>query len=864
MKKVLSLLVAVVIGMGAMFANPVDVNKAKSLGQKFVQAKFEMKSSADLQLYYTVTSDNGVPCAYVFNMGDEGFVIVAASDNVRPILGYSNEGPFDATNPYNGAMYMLYTYKNSISYAMENNIKATPEIASQWQSLENTGKLNNKRAHKVGPLVETRWNQDSPYNLYAPPTQGGHAGASGRCYAGCVATAMGQLMKHWNHPIQGEGSHSYNCIGYPPTYYNYGVQSADFGNTTYQWDLMPNTLEGATQAQKEAVATLLYHCGVSVNMTFDWDGSGANSADVPTAMAAYFDYDHCNLKQRNSYTLANWINMLKAEFDLGRPVYYSGYKVDPSTGQYSGHAFVADGYDEEDFIHFNFGWSGSSDNYYAVDAIDYATDARAIFNYVPTYVYNNTLQAPTSVTATKTSDVAQSATIAWTNPTKTMNNTNVSSIDQIVVMREGHVIYTVDNPTPGATMSFVDETVPCYSTFEYEVYAIKDGVQGVAGKTTESFGPTCQWKIIATTTSFNGWKGGILYAMDAAGHVIDEFTMTSNNNTTYNMDITLGRVYFAWKAGTDNVYLTIKIKDNSNNEVFNYAGNSNDLTEGILFEDNNSCGNAVPTDIPAELFASNDGDNVYLTWPNASKTTYGYNVYRDGILVALVHENEFVDEAPERGGHCYQVCYLTDGGESPLSNEACANAGEGCEPGLDLWYTVQSNFAPTITWERPDSEGLSGYYLYRKQGEDGTYEMIKMLGASKRQYKESASALEAGNWYYYKVVAYYMGIDCFAAPIKNKYGNEYFVKYYYSLDDVDENMAQYVSVYPNPAKDVLNVKAENLNSVMIYNSIGQKVYEQTFNVNETTIDMSGLEAGIYMVRIVANGNEMTQKISVVR
>ena len=225
MKKLLTLVIAVVLGMSALFANPVDVNTAKALGQKFVQANFEKTMRAELELYYTVTSDNGEPCVYVFNMGNEGFVMVAASDNVCPVLAYSENGSFDASNPYNGAMYMLETYKNSISYAIEKNITATPKIASQWKSLENCGKLSENRGNRVGPLVKTKWNQNSPYNLYAPAASGG---PGGRCYAGCVATAMSQVMKYWDHPAQGTGSHSYYCPGY-------GQQSANFGATTYHW-----------------------------------------------------------------------------------------------------------------------------------------------------------------------------------------------------------------------------------------------------------------------------------------------------------------------------------------------------------------------------------------------------------------------------------------------------------------------------------------------------------------------------------------------------------------------------------------------------------------------------------------------------
>ena len=861
MKKLLLLAVIAILGVSSVFAAPVGVNTAKSLGQKFVEANFEQKSNADLQLYYTVTSDNGQPCAYVFNLGNEGFVIVAASDNVRPILGYSKNGPFDASNPYNGAMYMLETYKNSISYAMEKNIAATPDIAGEWESLRNCGKLSNKRTGGVAPLVWTKWNQNSPYNYYSPQVVGGASAPAGggRCYAGCVATAMGQLMRYWAHPTMGTGSHGYNCTGYSPTYYQYGYQFADFGATTYQWDLMPRSLNNASQEEIEAVALLLYHCGVSVDMTFDWDGSGTYSDLVPPAMASYFDYNYCSKKSRSSYSLANWISMLKAEFDLGRPVYYSGQS---SSG---GHAFVADGYDENDLVHFNFGWSGSDDDYYAVDAIDYSSQAAAIFNFVPTSVYQNTVQAPTNVTATKTSDVAQEATITWTNPTKTMNNQNITSIDQMVVARDGVVIYTVDNPTPGAQMSFVDNTVPCYSTFEYQVYAVYQGVRGVAGVALESFGPTCQWKILGTTTNMGGWKSGYLVAYDGAGREIDRFTMTSSTPATYNMNITLGKVWFAWKAGSENVALTFKIKDAAGNVVYQYDGNSNDVPQGVLYETNNTCGNAATTLVPSEVFAVTDGDNIILSWTDGAKETYGFNVYRDGLLCALVHGNEFVDEAPALGGHCYQICYLTDSGESEYSNEVCGTAGENCEPATNEWYYRLDNGKPVITWEIPENnEGLSAFFIYRKTGDDGTFDRIKILGPDKTEYKET-KALAIGTYYSYRVVAFYEDIDCYSAPAKAMYGNEYFVKVLYDgTVGVGENAADNVNVYPNPTNSSVTIEAENIQHVMVYNTIGQLVHSQACEGNSAVVNLSGVDAGIYMVKVVTANGETIQKVSVIR
>lgn len=858
MKKTVLFIMAVAIALRTAFAGPVDVNTAKSLGQKFLQTKTEQAERTDLQLYYTVASDNGTPCAYVFNLGNEGFVIVAASDNVRPILGYSYNGPFDASNPQNGAMYMLETYKNSISYAIAENIKATPEIAAQWESLRSYGRLSNKRGNKVGPLVQTKWDQNNPYNLYAPETQGGQAGSGGRCYAGCVATAMGQVMKFWNHPIQGEGSHGYNCVGYQPYYYQYGYQYANFGETTYDWDNMPRKITTSSpQEQIEAVATLLYHCGVATDMTYDFDGSGTYSDLVPGAMASYFDYDYCVKRSRSSFTLANWVNMLKAEFDLGRPVYYSGQR------EGGGHAFVADGYDEDDFISFNFGWSGSDDDFYAVDAIEYNSQAAAIFNFVPSSVYLSTAQAPGNVSVVKASDIAQSATISWNNPTKFVNNQNITAIDQMVVTRDGIVIYTSESTTPGAAMSFVDENVPCYSTFEYRVYAVVNGVNGTAGVTTESFGPTCQWKAVIQATAMTGWKSGYVHVYDGAGREITSFTMTSNNPQTINLDLTLGRVRFAWKEGTDAVDLAIKLKNAQNEEVYNFSGNSADIPDGYFFEGNNGCSGNVQCEIPGELFTEVIDGKVTLSWEGVSEPGYGYNIYRDGFLFELAHSNSYVDEYAELGGHCYQVCVLCDGGESVLTNEACGTAGEGCEEGRNLWYYWQNNGKPAITWEAPvEDEGLTGYVIYRKDGDDGSYVKKKQLGATKFEYKETNSLTE-GVWYYYKVVAYYKDIDCYSAPIKNKYGNEYCVKIYYSVDGVNE-VASSINLYPNPAKDSFTVEGNNLMNVTVYNALGQQVYRQECQGDNTVINLGNVETGIYMVKVVTADGEHIQKVSVIR
>ena len=194
----------------------------------------------------------------------------------------------------------------------------------------------------------------------------------------------------------------------------------------------------------------------------------------------------------------------------------------------------------------------------------------------------------------------------------------------------------------------------------------------------------------------------------------------------------------------------------------------------------------------------------------------------------------------------------------------CVSIGDACNPPRHLWFEMQSNGKPMITWSAPENdENLSGFVVYRKVNDDGEYTVAKLVSHNKYEYKDN-KILEYGNWYFYKVVAYYKDVDCYSIPAKALYGNEYFVKIYYSPEGVDENIANNIRIYPNPAKDLLKIKAENISNVTIYNTVGQKVYEQTFDSSEVSINIDGFDAGIYLVNLVADGNEVTRKISILK
>ena len=137
------------------------------------------------------------------------------------------------------------------------------------------------------------------------------------------------------------------------------------------------------------------------------------------------------------------------------------------------------------------------------------------------------------------------------------------------------------------------------------------------------------------------------------------------------------------------------------------------------------------------------------------------------------------------------------------------------------------------------------------------------MGANKKEFIDY-TASEENTWYYYKVLTYYKDISCLSAPIKARYGNEYYVKVFYSVTDVNDVLANKVAVYPNPTHDDFTVEAEGLQRVMVYNTLGQMVYNQACEGDAVTINLGNVESGIYMVKVLCNEGETVRKISVIR
>jgi len=391
MKKItISLLLLLAVIFTAV-AEKVEVSEATKVAKNFLlqSKRFSGQDGITLAQSFVFSTPSefipgefeDTPLLYIFDVDNEGGIILVSGDDVAsPVLGYTFSGNYNEdTMPYSFRKW-IEGYKNHIMWAIENEIEANDEVENLWSALLK-GEYELENDKRLDPLCSTTWDQSPYYNALCP----------GGSVTGCVATAMAQVMKYWNHPAQGTGMHSYN-------HETYGTLSANFGATTYEWSQMPNSIN----SNNNALATLMYHCGVSVDMNYSPNVSGAwvVEDDSPvcseSAFKNYFGYSSSlHGEKRDWHSNSQWLQMLYADLDAGRPLVYAGF------GSGGGHAFVCDGYDAGDYFHFNWGWGGYYDGFFHIDALDpggtgtgggsggYNSGHQAIFDMVPEQTSSN-------------------------------------------------------------------------------------------------------------------------------------------------------------------------------------------------------------------------------------------------------------------------------------------------------------------------------------------------------------------------------------------------------------------------------------------------------------------------------------------
>ena len=335
-------------GFGSMQAEQISEAQAIALARQFTgnTAKTQSLGSQAQQLrvaYTEVSKKTNSNLLYVVDNGNNaGYVVIAGDDIVgTPVLGYSENGSFNYNEMPENLQWWLSEYGRQIEYAIENGISTSASSAPTFDT-------------EVEPLIKTKWDQSEPYNNMCPeiPGYGGERAATG-----CAATALAQLMYYHKYPEHGTGSNRY--------YWGSTLLSANFEDTYYKWDLMELTYDSSSsQESQDAVAELMYHCGIAQDMEYGWS-SGALTYKPAEALIKYFGYSKSvQYINRDYRQYDEWVTIIKNEIDNERPVLYAGQSSD------GGHAFIIDGYNTSGYFHVNWGWSGLSDGYFILAGLN--------------------------------------------------------------------------------------------------------------------------------------------------------------------------------------------------------------------------------------------------------------------------------------------------------------------------------------------------------------------------------------------------------------------------------------------------------------------------------------------------------------
>lgn len=752
MKRILFSLALMALLPAMAFAEHVEPTRAQKVAKTFLSNN-DVRSA---QLTDVATAA-GFTNLYIFN-ANPGFVVMAADDCVPPILGYSLTGTFVTDDMPDNVRGWLQGYDDEIQAAIDHRESASSETAQKWHDLEN-GVRAPRAVTVVDPLIQTRWDQNKYYNNLCPAASNG---PGGHVYAGCVATAMAQVMKYWNYPATGQGSHSF-------THSTYGEQTANFGETTYNWQSMPNSLNNnSTTEQINAVATLIYHCGVSVDMNYGTGGSGASSTLVPPALIEYFRYSpSATYVSRDGYDDDSWIAFLKQELDESRPLYYCGNNPN------SGHAFVCDGYRNDNYFHFNWGWSGSDGNgnnngYWLIGALNPGSGGSG--SGAGTYNLNNAvvawvepLSAITAPVLSLTYD-GQNVVLSWEAiPDATAydiykDNAKVTTIaalsytDNDVAFGEypEYYIRAVAGTTRSNPSNFVSVGITHHNRIPQNLQAtLADSDVALMWDEVLPQSMDLHYGIGQTGGSYGTPEGtywGQCYPSDVIGNLygmsIDKVSIFLLYEGQYTMflykdvvseadNLLVSSTFSGLRGWNEIVFDPVALEAEHDLWVAFYT--SHDIEYPAAYGYYEGEGQEHAHYIWAD-FSQNDWYSMPdgISWPikvHHSDATFSYNVYRDNALIAEHHAStNYQDVSSTAGAHEYYVTAYENGWESDPSNTVTVTVPGAFTQTVELnegwtWWT------PTVTTELTDLEnalGANGILINSQDGgfvryENGTW-----------------------------------------------------------------------------------------------------------------------------------------------
>lgn len=331
-----SLIVASILCM-PLSAEVISTEYAQETANTFMTLDNEWHGVTDASI--RLVEHNDTPAYYVIEYTAGGWAIVSAQTSSSPIIGYSTEGKFAAP----GAMELLLDFNAKVitARALDNG----KDEHKGWRRIKERKAVKEMNmTPDVAPLIKINLDQSAPFNNYCPEIDGQKA------LVGCVAVGMGQAIMVQRYPKAPNGEYTYDCN-------KVGTLSIDYDNERpYDWD-------GMYSGNKDEIARLLYHCGVSVEMMYGVNSSGAVTEYVATALVRNFGYDADKIRfVTKTHDIDAWLETILGELVEGRAVVYRG-----QSGS-GGHCWNVDGWKQStQMVHCNWGWDGYGNGYFDIN-----------------------------------------------------------------------------------------------------------------------------------------------------------------------------------------------------------------------------------------------------------------------------------------------------------------------------------------------------------------------------------------------------------------------------------------------------------------------------------------------------------------
>jgi len=666
-KHFLPVICALLLSSVSTFAADVILQDAQSTAVNFFKVTLGSQAPRTLtpSLVYTRTETDGTVDFYVFEMNEvKGFVILSATDNDEPVIGYSTESRFPTDFSKIGLNEWLGRWSTELHYVKQHNVIASPLASAHWAAYRQGVAPAAVKSGSVTPFCPTTWDQNTEYqtgpNLYNNFCPGGSG--TNQAVTGCVATAMAQIMRYWNYPPVGTLSYSYDdatMYGYQE---NYGTLSANFADSTFDWANMPAMLTNTSSTvQINAIGRLMSCAGISVGMDYSPNGSGAivltaEAQGGPSAQNSYVQY----FKYQNiingiglsgtgsganqSFTNAAFIDSIEADLNAGHLVQVEG--TDQTNG---GHTWVCDGYNTSNQFHMNWGWSGYADGYFAVtslnpndgEQLDFTQDIGVLLHIIPptTNTFAVLAQAQVSAvcpgTSTQlTATTHTGATYSW-SPTTNLSNAHISNpvatptatttytvtADSAGVIATSSVTITV-HTAPTVTIPTVTE-VACYGVADGSATATASGTSGYHydwsnGQTTATASNLVAGTYTVTVSDVNSCTSTASKTITqpatalsvSAGNVTNATCGQSNGSITATASGGTSTYKYAWSNGATTATIS------------NLPG----ATYTLTVTDAHSCTSTVSATVTSS-------GSLHLTTTSSAVTCYGTSTGSAGATV---------------------------------------------------------------------------------------------------------------------------------------------------------------------------------------------------------------------------------------